>query len=89
MELNVMTEVIASKIKQNNEVKLYSIPNVAKIVYTCIKKKETLKFKDLLTETNYSERRLRDAIKILVKLNLIEKYIDFEDLRSHYYSCKK
>ena len=84
-----MNEFLPAKTIPKNRIELFSIPPVAQKVYKIIEKKGCLKFKELKEQTTYSERRLRDAIKILQELNLIEKEIDLHDLRSYYFQLKK
>jgi DNA-binding MarR family transcriptional regulator len=72
--------------KLREDLRLAVLPPCAQKIYSLLKE-EQLKPADIRKKTNYSVRTIGTAIKILISVNLIDKYCDLNDFRSFYYKA--
>ena len=69
------------------DLQLATLAPCAQQVYLILKE-GILKPADLEKRMTYSSRSIRAALKVLHKVQLIDKICDFNDLRTYYYKAK-
>ena len=63
-----------------------TMPPSAQLIYHILRLRETLNSKELISETRYSIRTIRNAIRLLMDAHLIIKIPDITDTRRCYYA---
>ncbi|MHA1989824.1 MAG: hypothetical protein ACW981_03105 [Candidatus Hodarchaeales archaeon] len=69
------------------DLQLATLPPCAQQVYSILKD-GTFKPTEIEKRMDYSSRSIRSALKMLHRVDLVEKLCDFKDLRIYYYRAK-
>ncbi|MFX0060882.1 MAG: hypothetical protein ACFFC7_01705 [Candidatus Hermodarchaeota archaeon] len=68
--------------------RIVKIPKSAKIIYSVLQEKGKMKSREIHELLpSYTDRTVRNALRRLIELNLIETECDLRDMRSRYYYC--
>ncbi|MHA1594413.1 MAG: transcriptional regulator, SarA/Rot family [Candidatus Baldrarchaeia archaeon] len=65
--------------------KKFNFPPSTWEVYRIIKEKKVVTSKDIINETTYSPRTVRNALKMLLEAGLIRRIPNLEDARQYLY----
>lgn len=68
-----------------SEKQKYNFPPSTWEVYRIIKEKKVVTSKDIINETTYSPRTVRNALKMLLEAGLIRRIPNLEDARQYLY----
>ena len=93
-KLYINNVILMSKaINQNQqlnykEMALQGATESVREIYAIIQEYQPLSVNLILSETKYSSRTVRYALKVLLNFQIIEKVPNLTDLRTHYYKIK-
>jgi transcription initiation factor IIE alpha subunit len=65
---------------------LVNLPPSALAIYKIIESKKKVEVREIEKNTRYSQRTVRNALRILCNTNLIVKIPNIHDMRRHYYA---
>ena len=68
---------------------LMNLPPSALAIYKIIESKKKVEVCEIEKNTRYSQRTVRNALRILRNTNLIIRIPNIHDMRRHYYASKR